>query len=293
MALTQDEIDYIINPALDRIAAGKATFSPQTDVVTLACIRHYERTRDSLLRSWIWPWATGRIELSKIKTLVLNVQPTSAWAVGDTITGISSGVTADILTVTSPTEYVVTHISGDFADGETITNATVEQVYWEGIPVVDEDGDPVYWWDDSSDSQVTCGTGYPDVDALNPDFDWTYQYQLPSDFVRLIGVQEMDDIDDIDDRISIEGTRILTNYETLSITYVKKITDPTLFEDLFAELLILRLAKKLLNPLAGTASRVFREELGVELKKVEGRARAINSNENRQGGRYNWNNARW
>jgi hypothetical protein len=292
MALTQDQIDIIIDPALDRIAAGSATFSPQTDVVTLAVLRHYERTLKSTLRSLWWPWASDRATLLTVQTLVLDTMPTSAWSVGDTIAGASSGTTAEILTVTSPTEYVIIHRTGDFTAGETITNATIEKVYHDGVEVTYDD-ETVYWWDDSSASQVVCGSAYPVATDVEPNHEWTKKYPLPSDFIRLISVFEEDDVDWKDDRFVREGDFLLTNYTTANIQYVQYISDPNDFEDLFKELLILRLAVVLINPLAGSSSQKFKKELRDDLNNIERKVKSISLSENRVGGRNDWDEARW
>jgi len=291
MALTQNEIDYIVDPALDRIGAGSATFNPQTDVTTLAVLRHYERTRDSLLRSFEWTFAEKQTELYQVSTLVLDTMPTSAWSADDEITGITSGVTATILTVTSNTEYVIIYKTGTFTDGETITNGSIEKVYWEGQQVFD-DSEALYWWDESTASQVNCEIGYPVVTAVTPNHKWTYQYYLPSDFIRLINVYEQWDSDAVDYRWQRHGNKILTDYSTVNINYVYKVSDPTAFDDLFKEVLILRLAHRLINPLAGTASQRFKDELREELKVAEAKARVITSQENNTTGRDNFNNAR-
>ena len=220
MALTQNEIDLIIDPALDRIGAGPAAYSPQTDTTTLAVLRHYERTRDSLLRSWLWPWATDRAALVKIQTLTVDLTPApAAWSVGDVLVGASSGTTCTVLVVNSVTEYVVAYLDGDFTDSEVIA-------------------------DDGSVNSIDCADDYPTVADTAPAtvVDFALQYELPTDFVRLESIFELDDSDYRDDRFKREGNRILTNYTTLEISYVKKITDPTRFEDLLAELFILKLA---------------------------------------------------
>jgi len=292
MAYTQTEIDYIIGPALDRLAAKQVTFATQTTVQALAVLRHYDQTRDSLLRSYVWPFAKTQAELYQVSTLLLDSSPTSAWSVGDTITGITSGVTAEILTVTSSTEYVIIYKTGDFTDGETITNATVEQVYWEGIEVLNGT-EEVYWWDGSSASQVVCGAAYPTATAVTPNHKWTYKYYLPDDFLRLLSIDEIDDTDYVDKRFERQGRYIFTDKETLNIDYVQKKTDPSVYEDLFIELFILQLAVKLVNPLAGSASQRFKDELRQDLKDAKSRARLVASVENNVQGRNDWDNARF
>jgi len=288
---TASEISFI-NQVLDRIAAGQITLASQTSVEALAAYRHWQLTLDSLIRSFTWPFLTDRATLYPMKTLLLDVEPTSAFSVGDTITGITSGVTAEIYAVTSNTEYQLIYTTGDFTDGETITNGTVEVVYWEGIEV-DYDDKTVIWWDGSSASQANLGTGYPSVTNLQPLFGFTYQYYLPDDFARLISVYEEWGTDLPDDRWKREGQRILTNYTTCNVIYVKKVTDPDDFDELFAELLLLKMAKKLIPAIPGTKSKTLVDEINEDLKDANRRARIVCLQEDNQSGRSNWNLARY
>jgi len=291
MSLTEAEL-VIVNQANDRVGIGQIVFATQTTLEATTAIRHYEQTRNSLLESYEWPFATDREELGKISTIVLDVEPgPDNWAVGDTITGISSGTTAEILTVTSGTEYEIIHISGDFTDGETITNATVSTVTWEGVEVV-YGGDEVVWYDDSND-QTNCGAGYPDVDEITPDFEWTHQYHLPNDFLRLKKVYEDDGTERPDCRWEREGQRILTNYDTLHIKYIKLVTDPDDFDPLFTEVLILRTALKLTPPLAGTKTNPMKADIKEDLRAVTTQARLVAAQETNVSGRDDWDLARY
>ncbi len=56
--------------------------------------------------------------------LVLDVAPGTTWAVGDTITGVSSSVTSTIVDIIDTTHYTVKDISGDYTLGEVLTNGT-------------------------------------------------------------------------------------------------------------------------------------------------------------------------
>ncbi len=287
MSLTAAELT-IVNQATDRVGIGQIAFATQTTLTALTAIRHYEQTRNSLLESFEWPFAVDREELGKISTIVLDAEPgPDNWAVGDTITGISSGTTAEILTVTTGTEYEIIHLSGDFTDGETITNATIYTVTWEGISVV-YGSDTVYWYDDSDD-QTTCGTGYPDVDGMTPDFEWTHQYHLPNDFLRLRDIYEDDGIDEVDNRWVREGKRILTNYDTCNVRYIKEVTDPDDFDPLFTEVLILRTALKLCPPLAGTKTNPLKADIKEDLRVALTSARLVAAQETNVSGRDDWN----
>ncbi|MCK9598051.1 MAG: hypothetical protein M0R06_03355 [Sphaerochaeta sp.] len=284
----QSEID-VVNQTMDRISAAQITLADTTTVGHKAALRHFYQTRDSLFRSFEWPRLTTRAELYKIFTLTLSSAPTSAWAVGDTITGINNGYTAEILTVTSDTEYEIIRATGTFEDGETITNGTVSTVYWNGIELTYE-GETVYWWDDSDAEQCVCNLTQT---ALTPTYKWTYQYYLPSDFVRLIDVYEDDGTDLADERWTLEGNRILTNYDTLNIKYIKSMADPDDWDSLFTEVFILRLALKLIPPLVGTKSAQLAAEVKEELKVAEAKARVIAAQENNTSGRYDLSLARY
>lgn len=292
MSLTEAEV-AVVNQAEDKFTGAQTAYATQTTLEALAAIRHYEQTRNSLLESFEWPFATDREELGKISTIVLDAEPgPDNWAVGDTITGISSGTTAEILTVTSGTEYEIIHISGDFTDGERITNATVYDVTWEGVPVEYED-ETVCWYDDSDADQVTCGTGYPVVAGITPDFEWTHQYHLPNDFIRLTKIDEDDGTDYVDDRWEREGKRLLTNYDTCNIKYIKEVTDPDDFDPLFTEVLILRLALKLIPPLAGTKTNPLKADIKEDLRVAEIKARIVAAQETNVSGRSDWDLARY
>lgn len=263
--LTENEINIIVNPALDRIGAGTITAAVQTSNDGVVVNRHYEQTRDALLRSFLWPFAAARTTLIAIQTLTLDSVPVDGpdeapWEEGDTITGETSGATGTILSVQSGTEYDVGYLVGEFEDGETVSNGT---------------------------SECACGAGFPEVEISQPSFKWEYQYALPTDFLRLIDVYQDDKTGYPEDRFTREGWRLLTHYDAMDIQYVRKITDPTQFDELFVELFILRLAQKILNPLAGTASEGFRAELREELRTAEYKARCVAEQENNTTGRFN------
>lgn len=267
MALTQDELDLVVNPALDRICVGQVALAVQTTVEGLAANRHYEPQRDALLRSCVWPFASARANLSVIEILTLDDAPADdPFVAGDTITGGTSGETTTILSVISDEEYEIIDRSGDFEDGEELSNGT---------------------------DAITCGAGFPIVAYQTPAFEWTYQYLLPTDFLRLRSVYENDMTDHPATRFEIEGRRLLTHYETVSLKYIKKITDPKLFEELFRQVLILRLALTLCYPLAGTDAVRMRQELREELLQIEARARTVAMQENDTTGRQDFNLARY
>jgi hypothetical protein len=259
MSLTAAEVT-VCNQSLDKLGAAVFTYALQTTNEALKCIRHYSQTRDALLRSFEWYWAKARVDLVLINTLALDSTPSGAWAVGDTLTGASSGVTCTILEVTSTTVYVVAYLSGTFTDGEIISNGTYSR---------------------------DCGAGYPVVAEDTPDNTyWEHQYQLPTDFLRLVQSRHYH-------RYTIEGKRLLTDESTFHIHYIKKITDPADFDPLFTEVLILQLALKLVNPLAGVGTQALKQDLKQELATAMSRARAVCGAETNTTGRSDWLLARY
>lgn len=132
-------------------------------------------------------------------------------------------------------------------------------------------------------------------DTNAPAFNWENQFILPTDFLRLITIDEIDDTLEVDDRFSIENHRILTNESTISIVYVKKVTDVTRFDPLFVEVLVLQLALKLLPSLsgAGTGMMGFYQILYKELALLFARVRVIHSAQTNVTGRSDWNLARF
>jgi hypothetical protein len=263
---TASEISFV-NQVMDRLGAAQITLAAQTNVEALAAFRHWTTTLNALVRSYQWPFLTDRATLIQIETLTLDSSPApAAFSAGATLTGGTSGTTATVLEVTSTTVYVVAYTSGDWTDGEVISDGT---------------------------NSLDCATGYPTTAVTTPTYKWTYQYELPTDFGRLIDVYEDDGTDLIDDRWTREGNRILTDYTTCNIRYVKLITDPDDFAPLFKEVLILQLALKLIPILGGSLSKTDREIIQQQLQTVEAKARTVCGQENNQTGRADWNLARY
>lgn len=85
----------------------------------------------------------------------------------------------------------------------------------------------------------------------NPIFGWTYQYQLPEDFLRLLQLNAYS-ATEAPRLYEIEGDRLLTNEGVAQVRYVARVTDPNLFDALFVEALATKIASKLAQPLTGS-----------------------------------------
>lgn len=128
-------------------------------------------------------------------------------------------------------------------------------------------------------------------DTNSPDFEWDYQYILPTDFLRRKSVYDSDTTVSRSRRFAIEGQRYLTDDSSVNLRYVRKVTDPEEFDPLFVEVFVLQLALKLVGSLAGGEPRLtdmIQRELTMVMRKVQ----AVDSDETDTGGRSDWNLAR-
>ncbi len=146
------------------------------------------------------------------------------------------------------------------------------------------------WWGFARESVVLVR------DTETPPFEWAYQYILPADFLRLRSVYEgsMSNINNYS--YIIEGGKFKTDETTVSLRYIRKVTDIKEFTPLFIEVLILSLALKFMPALAGTKNAKFVEDLRKDFKAVTSLARTIDKQETNSVGTNElgtWNRARY
>jgi len=83
-----------------------------------------------------------------------------------------------------------------------------------------------------------------------PTFTWTNQHQLPENpyCLRVVQVYSGDErIDHV-----VEGRRVLSNYSTINLLYLKRVTDSAQFDALFTEAYEARLAAELAMSITGS-----------------------------------------
>ncbi len=123
------------------------------------------------------------------------------------------------------------------------------------------------------------------VDA--PEFEFTYAYSLPSDFIRIRQVYNPNS------NWQVIGNQIHTDDNELFLEYVADITDVNLFDPLFSELFTLKLAYELAYKINADSSikNQLMQEYQIKLKESV----AISSKEqsNRIIGDGPWNNHRY
>lgn len=145
-----------------------------------------------------------------------------------------------------------------------------------------------HWW------RFASGRESLTENSSSPDFEFDNQFDLPDDFMRHKSV--WDGVDHRNTRVTyaIEGNLLLTNSDSIDLRYIKKVTDPTEFDSLFVEVLVLKLAIKLVAPLAGGAPKL-QQVLATELKLIMPSVRALDRQETNNVGRNDritWNDGR-
>lgn len=88
-----------------------------------------------------------------------------------------------------------------------------------------------------------------------PAHTYSYFFQLPSDFIRVVRINENDDPD-----YRVEGDRIATNESSIDLEYIKNETDVSKFSRTFVEALAARMARDMTYSVTETASLVERME---------------------------------
>jgi len=114
-------------------------------------------------------------------------------------------------------------------------------------------------------------------DASAPDFEYDNQFDLPADFMRLVSLYNTWST------FKIEGEKLLTDDSSAEIVYVKKVTDPTKFDALFVEALVLQLAIKL--SMAISQDKVLSKELKDEFRELIRTVRTVTRQETNTIGR--------
>ena len=84
----------------------------------------------------------------------------------------------------------------------------------------------------------------PTVDT--PAFDWTYEFNLPADCLKLLYVG---DANKVRYPYRLESNKILANYDVLYIIYTKRVTDPDSMDASFRATLSMYIAQHVSKPL--------------------------------------------
>ena len=129
-----------------------------------------------------------------------------------------------------------------------------------------------------------------------PTFEFDNAFDLPSDFLRL-WIRPFEDnnwgLNNTDRTFSMEGKQLLTNEDSVYLRYIRRVTDPAEFDPLFIEVLVLKLAIKMVMPIS--QDKELYQILYQEMRDVLARVRVVDKRETNNVGvsdRGRWNDAR-
>lgn len=132
--------------------------------------------------------------------------------------------------------------------------------------------------------------------TTDPAFQWSYAYDLPTNFLRLIGVYDGSDL--LDGRTyysyEIENGQLLSDESTIYLKYIKWVSDVPSWDAMFTDVAILTLARKLVMPLSQDLK--LKQDIDKDLVVLERKVRAMDRNEMYHMGReelQTWQDARW
>ena len=304
MALTEIEVG-LSNQSLGKIGATRFTFGDVTSLSSIQSLLHFDQTRDSLLRSFEWPFAKTRLRL--VSTWLTDTVYTTdqyVWqssllykcAVAHTSDVFATDLTSVYWTLVSTVSAWVT--ATDYALNAMVVN---NAIYYRCI-LAHTSGDT----DDEPGVGATTAT-YWVVSTTKPVNAFGYNYNIPANSLRLVqndmtnnnwnwyGSYTYPTSNRAPDTWVLETNTILTTDTEVDIVYIDTITDTTKWDELFVELFIARLAKKLLAPLAGSGSGTtsLRDDLNLEIKELTKSARTVGAQEGNNTGSSSWNNARY
>lgn len=160
---------------------------------------------------------------------------------------------------------------------------------------------PILSMEDNSAEAVACRLAFPAVRdeslrshrwnfarkrialsrlATAPEFEWLYQYELPTDCLRVMEINDSDVWEAPLPSYEIEGRKILTDSESLNLKYIARIEDSNLFDVLFVRMLVLALAADIAEKVTGSA-QLAQTLLQEKESLAAGNARKIDANESR------------
>lgn len=80
--------------------------------------------------------------------------------------------------------------------------------------------------------------------SVKPEFEYSYQFQLPDDLIRIINANTEDYV--------VETDKLLSNSNQLNLVYVFDNKNEETYDSLFIECLVLYLAYKISKPITGS-----------------------------------------
>lgn len=105
--------------------------------------------------------------------------------------------------------------------------------------------------------------------SVKPEFEYSYQFQLPDDLIRIINANTEDYV--------VEEDRLLSNSNQLNLVYVFDNKNEETYDSLFIECLVLYLAYKISKPITG--SQGTSESYYMQCQELIKQAKAVQAQE--------------
>ncbi len=124
--------------------------------------------------------------------------------------------------------------------------------------------------------------------VTGPTYGYTYQYQLPTDCLRVLVLSEEAT------EFKVEGRYLLTDDESITISYIAQITDTSIFPPMFKDLIARRLASEIAY--AMTNSATMTQNMWALYESALPRVRSRDAMEGTPDSLFNrtdWLNSRW
>ena len=250
----------IANIALYSVGEKAITAITDTTPHAIKIAAIFENVVKELL-SEDWYFSRKRVkleDLTQVYKLTIDAVPTpAAWSVGATITGATSLKTCTVVEVLSDTVYLVTKPTGDWTDGEVLSDGT---------------------------NSRDCAADYPESTEDLDHGSWQYGYQRPTDLLWLLKTSAAD-CDRVNNRYYPEGSVIYTNQTEGFLRYNKWIgeagstttSDVTLMRVWFHRLISARIAYILAPNITENQRR--EQKVEIELNEAYLNAREKNGDE--------------
>lgn len=139
----------------------------------------------------------------------------------------------------------------------------------------------LFMWRFNADRAQLAQDASWDTGTNDQQFEWTYRYALPSDFLRLRAIYDSVGTKrhEATYRCAIEEKYVYSNESTIQIRYSKLVTNPTQFDPVFIEILKLKLSLSLYHGIAKAGTIGHLELLQKEYKEAMNLARSLDKAE--------------
>jgi hypothetical protein len=247
------------NAALFKLGARVVLTAVSTSGTTQeerACANRIEICKRAVLRMHPWNFA--------IKGKVLT--PHASYAISN-VTYVSSQL-IEVTHASGPTYVAGQYVTIEGVAGATGANGTFEVASVPGATTVRLTAPAIT-------SSTLLGTYSSDgTIRRSPPFGYAYLYDLPSDFIRLLTVDESP----VPEGWKLEGGKLYSLQDTAQVRYVYDVTDYTAMDIMFYECLAIYLAWDLCLELGRDNS--LKEQLARDLKECIAKARFVDATEN-------------